>query len=207
MVSSLTQELTSRCDFCTFEIQRVSTCILWHHFKMPCDERLNGGQQHLWQQSCTDHVSGEIHSEMMQGSILFSVIFGKGKRQKLLLILTFNLPLKKKKQTTRTEPILSKFSQKMIYLNKLMRSSLVQRPRAPSREISAREKFWLQKQNPHTTKQNREWETDVLQPPTNTDKPQTKFQQLKPQIFLSGAKTTCMRTVSVDFLKLFPQQG
>lgn len=64
---------------------------------MPCDERLNGGQQHLWQQSCTDHVSGEIHSEMMQGSILFSVIFGKGKRQKLLLILTFNLPLKKKK--------------------------------------------------------------------------------------------------------------
>ena len=32
IVSSLTQELTFRCDFYTFEIQRFSTCILWHHF-------------------------------------------------------------------------------------------------------------------------------------------------------------------------------
>lgn len=47
IVSSLTQEVTFRCDFRTFEIQRFSTCILWHHFKMPCDKRLNGGQQHL----------------------------------------------------------------------------------------------------------------------------------------------------------------
>lgn len=80
----------------------------------------------------------------------------------------------------------------MVYLNKLInRNSLIWRLRILSRQREIREKILDSRNKIHTKQeQNKESKTDFLEPPMYTGKPSTKFQQLKPQIFLSGAKNT-----------------
>lgn len=50
-----------------------------------------------------------MHPKVTEGSVLFSVIAGKGKRQKTSYLLTFNLPFKINiKELTNCEQVLKK---------------------------------------------------------------------------------------------------
>lgn len=119
IVGSLTQERTSRCDFCSFEIQWFSTCVLWHRFKMSCDERRNGGQQHLWERPQWNSLKKKAGKHL---------IFTSTQGKNLSFLLMFNLPLKKNEHQGLN-------TQRMIYLDKLMnRNSLIPRLRVPSRD-------------------------------------------------------------------------